>query len=438
MLRVSSGALAGQLINAAAIPLLARLYGDTIIGDWALLNTIAMMVGALSDLGLTDALMTEREGEGLCQIRRVAAVFGVTFGLLGGISALLYFEAAPTARMGLPSLFSAAFLAAAVIVLRQGQVYSTLLNRMEKYSVLMKNPVVNNGVFSSLALLLALSGFREYGYYAAWLAGQACSLIHMRRRLPAGRISLRPEDYRQAIARNRRFVLYQWPCNAILQLKTQLPALLMGSMFGAGMLGQYSVTARLVNIPVVLLGSAMGRVFFQASSRMRREGRPLGEFAMRNVLGAMKLAAIPAVLMMALGDLALVAVLGDEWQMAGGMIRLLAPQAFFMFLNISVQGLSVTLEKQHYTMISAGVQTVAIILSLYVGRHALGGVYPGMALMTASFIVITAAYFIALFKAMDVSSGRYVRGVLRSGLAILLGYLAIRLPLCCLGVAATL
>lgn len=438
VLRISSGTLVGQAINVVTIPMFTRLYGDEIIGGWAFLNTIAMVVIAISDLGLTNALMMENEGEDQHQTYRVVTTLVIAFSLVAGLGIFVYLSIFPGAGVGISALFSAVFLALAVFTLQQIQICYTWLNRAGQYTILMKNPVITNATFGLFSVILALVGVRAYGYYLGWLAGQICTLIHMRRYLPKGFITLQFDDFRQVVARNSHYVRYQWPNNALLQFKGQLPSLLLKSMFGAGILGQYAITVRLVNIPVTFLGNAMGRVFFQVSSDMKRAGQPLGEFALRNLKRAMKLAAVPVLLVIAAGDVVLNIVLGEGWQMAGTMIRILAVQAFFLFLSMSVQGISMTLNKQLYTMINSVVQVVTIALSLGIGYYIMDSIYPGLIMMSVSSVVITILYFIALFRAMQVSAVPYVRSTLLSLLLIFLGAFLIRLPLYWLGIAPTL
>lgn len=244
VLKISGGTLAGQLVNLFNIPVFARLYGDEIIGGWAFLNTIAMVLYAVSDLGVTDALMVEPDEEKLFQTYRVSNTLVILSGFLSALGFYIFLWALPSARLNISPLFSAVFLGLSVIVLKQTMICYTYLNRDGKYSILMKNPIIQNLSFAVSGTAFALAGFRNYGYYFGWLLAQVITLMHMSRYMPLRFITLQSGDFRSVLSRNRRYVTYQWPNNILIKFTEQLPGLMIRPLFGVAALGQYSITMR--------------------------------------------------------------------------------------------------------------------------------------------------------------------------------------------------
>jgi len=436
--RISAGTLAGQVISVMTIPIFTRMYGAAIIGEHSFLYSLVMTSESFSDLGLCYALMTEKEDTDLMETYKTISTFLLGVCILGGAAAFLYFGFISPESVQLPLWFTVFFLVVSAFVLQQIRLCSTWLNREQKYHILMKNPVLNNICFGVVGLALGLLGFREYGYFVGWLTGKIITMIHLRRCIPRGQFTLKPSSFRRVISRNRRFVAYQLPTTIASSLKGQLPVLLIKQLFGSDVLGQYAITWKVINIPVNLLGSAIGRVFFSRSSELQRSGKPLGDFAFRNMMLAMKVALLPICCIMAFGDVALNLILGPGWQMAGDIIRIVSLYAFFWFLTLSMEGLTITLNKQHYAMTSALAQMVTITTSMTVGAYVFGSVYVSMFLHTVTFTAVNIVYFVMLFRAMQAPWKKYLRNVLLCIFFVLGGYLILRFGLLALGLVSSL
>jgi len=434
--QISSGTLVGQVLYVALIPIITRIYGATAIGIWAFLNTVILLACSFSDIGLTNALMTEKDEKELRQTYKVASTSTFIVAILVGVVAYVFFGIILPDSLGLLPGLVAIFLCVGIILNQQMQICYTWLNRGGQYKILSKNPIVNAGVFGVLAIVFGLFGMALYGYLLAWVLAQLITLLHMKRFLPGGVISTRLSDFREVCARNRRFVKYQMPANIVLSAKSQLPALLIAPLFGADVLGQYSITMRVIEMPVSLVGTSIGRVFFQKSSELKREGKSIGELNYNLLTNAMKMAFVPVILLSAFGDIAFTWILGAEWQMAGNMVRIFSLYTFFLFLMRSSHGISIVLEKQHYIVISSMVESAFIFVALYFGRHYFDDIYVGIVIISVSFILIQVTFHCLRFRIMGVSIKKFLTRVLLYLLIMIVGYLVLRFPLYYLGIVS--
>lgn len=87
----------------------------------------------------------------------------------------------------------------------------------------------------------------------------------------------------------------------------------------------------MLGIPITILASAIGRVFFQTISNKQKKGNDIGYFVFRNMTNGMKVAIIPIALLMAFGDIITIIFLGSDWKIAGDFVRILAIQYFSCF-----------------------------------------------------------------------------------------------------------
>lgn len=404
--RISFGTLIGQGISFITLPIFTRMYGAEIIGIWTLFQSIAAIVNSFSDLGLTNSIMIGKDSNRTIKVYKVISTLGLMFSILTGIVLFLYYTIRPNPD-NLNVVFIGLFILVAVFTLQQIQVCYTWLNRKGKYSVLMRNPIINNFSFGVISIILGLLGFKSYGYFIGWILGQFLTLINMRRNLPKSMFTFKIDDYKEVFLNNKKFLIYQLPTNIIANIKNQLPVLCIKIFFGAKILGYYSITVKLLQIPITLLASAMGRVFFQQSSDMKREGKKVGKFVYKSLTNVMKLAVIPMIGIISISDVIIKIFLGDSWIIAGNLMRIMAFQNFFLFLLTAVQGIAVILDKQRCAMVFCILQSISFISALAAGKYIFDNIYIGVTIMNIAYVFLNIVYFCLLFKAMQIKPQKY-------------------------------
>ncbi|MBD2866178.1 oligosaccharide flippase family protein [Paenibacillus oceani] len=405
VIKITIGTVVGQLISVITLPFITRLYGAEIIGFWAFLNSIAVIVKSYSDLGLTNSIMLEEEEE-IEDVYKVITTIVTIISIASSVIVAWIFVTFSSFEIN--PIFLLFYLIALVFTIQQIQLCYTWLNRKCEYGILMKNPIINNGINSTAAILLGFLGMGLYGYLVGNMIGQIITLLYMKRSLPKSMFTFKLTDFAKIVSNNKRFVTYQLPTNVISNFKDQLPTLLIQGLWGSQALGYYSITVRVLQIPSTFLANSIGRVFFQTTSKLIREGKSIGEYVTKNLKLGMMFAILPITILMALGDKLAILAFGKEWQVSGEFIRLLAIQYFFMFISNTVYGLSTVLEKQNYAMISSTAQVVGLTIGAVIGKFVFGDIYISLVLMAALFVIAHIIYFSYLFKAMKVSSGKYV------------------------------
>lgn len=415
--KISAGTIIGQGVSFITLPILARIYGAQIIGTWALMQSIANIINSFSDFGLTNAIMLEENEDKMNKLYKVITTLGIIISLLVSLILFIYYSIINPPG-GLNGFFIGVFMFAAIFTLQQIQVCYTWLNRKSQYKILMKNPIINNTIFGVTSIILGAVGFIKYGYFIGWILGQILTLIHMKKSLPNNFITFNKGDYKEVFSEYIKYIKYQMPTNFISNIKNQIPVIAIKALFGAEILGYYSITIKIMQIPITLLASAMGRVFFQTTSDMKRKGQEIGNFVYNNINKVTKISIIPMIIIIVFGDYAVTFFLGSEWKIAGDFMRILAFQNFFLFLMSTIQGIAVILDKQKLAMKFCVFQSIGFFIGLLVGKYAFYDVYIAIALMSAAYIICNIIYFCILFKSMNIEIKKYLRDIFTSVLTM--------------------
>lgn len=407
--KISTGTAAGQVFSIISLPIITRIYGAEVIGIWASIFAISIIICTVSDCGLLQSLMVEKE-------EKVKVTYNVILNLILIISLSASLPVYLYCKQILDYSNPMAFLVIIFSVLyaltyQQVQLNYTLLNRNGNYNILMKNPVINQISASVISILLGILGFRTYGYFIGVTAGQFLTLLHMRRFIPYHFQIAKWSDVKVVIAEHKNYVLYQMPVNITLQARDQVPNLLIGTLWGDNILGYYSLSQKLLNIPITFIGYALGRVFYQRCAEMKRCGTNIASFFYRNLRRALVLAIIPMGLLAAYGDAAIVMFFGKEYEVAGIIVRIIVYRSFFAFVSAATRSIDIILDKQQYAMISSLAQTILISACIIVSHMLSLDIVNCTLLMTVSFIVIQIIYFCAMFRVMKMSIRSYLKSI---------------------------
>lgn len=409
--KISSGTLFGQMISIVTLPIYTRLYGATIIGYWTLFTSVATIVNTFSDLGLSNSIMMEEEGEKSEKLFSVITTISFFISLIVGCLYFIAYWTHPD-ESGIHPAFYAIVLTILIFTQQQINLCYNWLNKKKEYNILMKNPVINNLSVAVIATPLGLIGFTKYGYYLGLILGQVVTLFHMRRFLPKIFISLNIKEHIEVVRSHADYIKYQMPTYMIAQIKNQTPIFFLRLFFGVEMLGYYSICTRVLGIPVNLLASAIGKVYYQRAAEMTKQGQSIGEFTFRNMKRAMSIAIIPMIVIMSFGDIVCVFFLGKDYIVSGNFVRIIVFMTYFQFLMTATQGITIVLNKQYYALVSGFVQIVGYLVGLAIGKYLFSSVYVALSLMTVVFCVIQIIYFSALFRVCDIKVKTYVQSVL--------------------------
>ena len=435
--KISSGTILGQAISIVTLPIFTRLYGATVIGYWTLFTSVAVIVNAFSDLGLSNAIMMDDEGEQSEKLFSVITTISFIISLIVGVGYFVIKSVTPDPS-GLHPLFYSIVLFVLIFTQQQVNVCYNWLNKKKQYNILMKNPIINNVSVAVIAIPLGLMGFTKYGYYIGLVLGQVFTLFHMRRYLPRIFFDFKFRDHFDVIRSHLTYVKFQMPTYLVAQVKNQAPVFFIRSFFGVEILGYYSVCMRVLNMPVNLLASSIGKVYYQTAAEMKKKGQEVGDFTFRNIKRAMYVAIAPMVVIMSFGDIVCTLFLGNDYVITGNLSRIIVFMTFFQFLMMATQGITIVLEKQQYALISGIVQIIGYVVGLSIGKYVFSSLYIAVALMTVVFCVIQIIYFSKLFKIAGVSVTLYLKHVFSTLGLIIVITAVIRITLIALNIVPNL
>lgn len=422
--RVSAQVL-NFVVRVGSIVAFARLLSPKDFGFVGMVTAITGLLSLLRDFGLSSATVQRAHvtEEQLSSLFWFNMLFGALLGLgvlgLAPLVARFYDE---------PRLFWVTVnLAPALIFNAAGVQHAAILQRQLRFTILSTIDVASLVVSTGIGIAMAAAGFRYWSLVASTvslpLISSVCLWVAVRW------IPGRPRmdgTIRSMIRFGGTISLLR----IVTYLTTNLDKVLLGKRWGADSLGLYGRAYQLINVPTLLLNSAVAEVGFALLARVQHDRDRVKSYFLKSYSLVLAMT-IP--ITVCAGEFApdLVSVLlGPQWQQAGPILRLLAPTILAFALTDPIVWLLYS-----QGMLERNVRVSAVFAPVVIAGYVIGLPFgpKGVALGYSTAIVLSIVPRIAWgLQGTGISLrdlGRAASGPLISGaLAVLTGIALQLLP----------
>jgi O-antigen/teichoic acid export membrane protein len=256
---------------------------------------------------------------------------------------------------------------------------------------------------------LGLAGFGTPGLLIGDVIGRVAgggslALLAIRERPP---LRLSRPSLASAAARYRRFPMLTTWAGLLNVGSVQLPAILFSAAFGVAAAGLYALSFKMLVLPTMLLGQAVGQVFLSRAAAAARDPERLRQLTERTAL-TLFACGLPAFAVVAMAGPELFAtVMGAQWEPAGRYAQVLAPWFVVGLGSNPLSGLLNVREWQGSALAFSAFEFALRLGALLVGAHR-GSPLLAVALLSASGVVISSISIVRFLHAGHSSVGRLI------------------------------
>lgn len=362
------GTVGAQALMVLASPILTRLYTPEDFGLLAVYASILSLFTVVASLRYELAIpLVEKDSEAA----HVAILSLIIVGFITALSALLILiNGERLAQLiNSPSMVNYLWLIpVGVIAIGCYQIFNYWAMRTKSFGTIARTKVSQ----SLATLLVQLSGFK-LGVLALMIGqtgGQAVGVMTLARSgLKSPHFKCwHWRDLKKVAKRYKRFPIFSTWEGFLNTASMQLPPLLFAIFFSAGVAGFYALAHRVLAMPMSLVGSAVGNVFFSNAAEAYREGKlaPLFESVYTRLVSII----MPVMLVLMIDAPRLFAfVFGTNWEEAGELARWMAPWLAVVFIASPLSTMFIILEKQKQGMYFQGLVLFVRVLAISIGFH---------------------------------------------------------------------
>ncbi len=327
-LKISASNMVMYLLPLIVTPILSRLYSPSQYGEWGIFSSFISIICLAQFAGIDNTLIKCEEDETeplttLCAILGFLFTFIVAFAFYIGtkldLSFFVYFP-------------NKTLLVVYLLIYIFYTIGFNLCNRQEKYNTLSIANVVQGGSQAFFRIAFGIIGILVFN---GLILGTTIALLNVSVflfiRLKATKFSICRKNWwaqvRKLIVKYRKFPLYDAPSSILSFAAFNLPTLILAYYFGKQDIGCFSMVMQLLLIPMSLVGSAMGRVFYQEICKENTS-----QFTQHTTERMIKtlgfISILPLLFLVCGGDKILVWFLGAKWGNAGMIALSLALWSF--------------------------------------------------------------------------------------------------------------
>lgn len=381
---LSSGTAFAQLINMLFSPLITRLYGPQAYGIMGTFSALISLIIPVAALTYPIAIVLPKDDDESSLLVNISIMVS---GLIAGIAFILlsFFHHEISILFNLSSISSFLFLIPLVIFFAGlSQTLEQWLIRKQKFSTLSKSmigePLVINGAkfiiglfYPSAIILVVFTALKRAVKFVFILFFSKDSLPNMTNLFRGNK-----DKVIKTARKYRDFPLFRAPHTFLNSVTTNLPLLLLSSLFGPASAGFYSIGKTVVGVPSTLIGKSVGDVFYPKISEAANNKKQLAPLVKKSTIYLGLIGIIPYAIIIIGGPWIFSLFFGQEWIVAGEYARWLSIWIYSDFIRLpslrTLPVLSIQNFLLFYTIVLLIAQTGAFLVGYYIFNNDIVGV----------------------------------------------------------------
>ncbi|WP_297484818.1 oligosaccharide flippase family protein [Sulfurimonas sp.] len=405
VLTLMTGTTIAQAIPIAISPILTRIYTPEYFGVFALYLAIVGFISIVITARYEMAIVLPRSDEEAINILALALLITVSLVVLTTLIMLLF-------KDEILQLFNAQSVGNLIFLVPISLLFAGLIqtfnywsNRKEYFKAMSSSQIAQSFAIGSMQPLLGYFSING-GLILGNILGRAvAAFVLVDKFVKNDKECLKEINKKSMITQMKKYK--DFPLVNSLHafsdiLRSSGSVMLISTFFGTTVLGFYALSLRALQVPVGIIGSALGQVLYKKFTTLHNNGEDLYSYA-KSVVVKLFLIAVPFfVLLFFIAPELFAFVFGEKWRVAGEYSQLLIPYLFMNFLISPISHIPIILEKQKKFFYLNLIVNIGMLLILFVGNifhYDFTTLLCSISLFMCSFYIYTLWWFKRILQA---------------------------------------
>ena len=424
--RVASGTLLGQLFLILSSPIITRIYSPEIFGIFAIFTAVVRLISSISPLRYDLAIVISEKKTDATNLMFISIFFvsvsvTISYIAISFIKSLEFKSNFTDILSTYPGFICVGILVSGLLI-----VFISWETRFSRFKYIGKlkaiRPLGSSIVPIFYGLLFNAS---VYGLFLGDIIGALFGLIFLfiakvKRSGFKYVINISRSRSFELLHRYKNFPIYSTWSVFINSLSLQLPVIILVNYYSVSIAGYYALANRLLQIPLGIINSSVGQVFFMSSKEEKESGN-INVLVAKTLSRLIMIAFFPIIIISLIGSDIFQIVFGIEWYEAGLYAQSLSLWCFSAILVGPLSHLVNIYEKQNIGLIINVIRMLARTGSLFVGVFFMGSPLLTLTLFSFSSFITNIGFLFWLLKISKSSINRNLFSFFKYGL-ITLGF----------------
>ena len=397
--QLTMGSFMAQVISVVVSPISTRLYTPEQLGVYTLIITVVSMFGPVLS-GKYDMVIVSAEDEKeTINLVFVSAIFSILFITIITVAYRFYLFKNPEI---IEEVGGFAYLLVGILIIRAiTNILDNYNNKYKEYKIISSVYVIKTLVKNVGLVVFGLLKFGSIGLLLSEVFGSLFGLkkqskLLYRNRFLFKKISLK--GIKRTLFKYRRQPIYAMPAHFINSTSYSLLNFLISGMFGMEVFGYYSMSYRILGLPLSLISMNVSKVFFQKASEEKIKSGNYNKSLKQITLFLICISIPMVIILMTFGPFIFQLIFGKGWNIAGIYVRILAPMFGFRFIvSALIPALTIS-GKQNLELVLQSLYILGSISSYFISRLLTLDVNGFLVLITVSYSIIYMIFYYNIYK----------------------------------------
>lgn len=277
---LASGSFIAQGIGALTIPVLTRIYTPEDLGLYTYIISIAAIFLSVVNTRYDVSIVTEPEERNVYPLIKLSLIVGGIVTIIASIGGYVFFS-----FKGMPgylSIYLFVIIASYAII----NVLTAYNNRRKEYKVISSVYVLRTGTQNIGAILLGILSRSIHCLLLPYAIGQ---LLGIKRQMkPLQKywrevISVPANKVKEVAFKHKKQFYFSTPALLANSLSYSIITIFIEMLYGMTQVGFYSISVRLLGLPLALIGGNVSKVFLEQASAEYNEHKHFSYSFKKNV-----------------------------------------------------------------------------------------------------------------------------------------------------------
>lgn len=370
------GTSLGQLIVFLSSPILTRIYSPEdmgILGTFTALFTICVVFASLRfEMAIP---LPKKDTEAakivmLCVYILLVVTFILTIVIIFAGNHLLDIFNMSSLK---PFIW---LLPLSVVGVGLYQIFEWWAVRKKTYSILSKTKVTQSSFMVITQIIMGIFNYKPIGLLIGsiigYMGGSNKLAIPFMKEYFNQIKKIKYQDYLVTLKKYARFSGFSLGSGILNNTSQQLPVILLGSFYGIGVAGFFSLTIKVIGMPTLLISRSVGKVYLGEISAMKNsQNKNLRKLFVNTTIKLGLLGIVPFILLGLIAPAIFGLLFGTEWSTAGYYLRYLSIMYFLQFVISPVAQTMIIFERTelqfYYDIIRFVLSIGSLIIPHYLG-----------------------------------------------------------------------
>ena len=406
ILTLMTGTTIAQAIPIAISPILTRIYTPEDFGIFAIFLAITLIIGSIANGRYELAIMMPKKDEDAINIFALGFIITTSLSLLLLVLVLIFQKYFIFLLKNEEIGVWLYFVPISVFFFGIFNILNYFNNRKKNYKDISNANILKSIVAAIIQLSIGFIQQGATGLISGQIISQFFANTKLLKNIIKDKVLISKITKKKIIAlakRYKNFPKYSMPSGLLNITSLQVPVFLLGAFFNIAIVGFYSLSYRFISLPMSIIGSSIGQVFFQKSSELKNDKKALKKITLETYKKLFKIGILPFAIITVFGDYIFAFVFGKDWIVAGEYAQLLAIWILFLFIHSPITNLFSTLEKQKDALLFNIIIIFSRILIISLGGYFFKDIYITIFLYSALGIFLNLSILFYFFRLLKIN-----------------------------------